>query len=128
MCAAVGPVLLMVDVHEFRIRTARYRALALMFFVALIINLVGDVLVARHLGVAGIAVVSSAVYVALDLAMTVTALRYAARAGSGSILSKRARRAALRRVLQIPGRAQILEITAASLIAVALAVAISHVS
>jgi O-antigen/teichoic acid export membrane protein len=105
----------------------RYRALALMFFVALIVNLVGDVLVARHFGVAGIAVVSSAVYVALDLAMTVTALRYTARAASGSIPSKRARRAALRRALHIPGRAQILEITAASLIAVALAAAISHV-
>ena len=55
-----------------------------MFFVALIINLLGDVLVARHFGVAGIAVVSSTVYVALDLAMTVTALRYAARADAGS--------------------------------------------
>ena len=104
----------------------RYRALALMFFVALIVNLLGDVLVARQFGVAGIAVVSSAVYVALDLAMTVTALRYAAPGGSGSILSKRARRAALRRALHIPGRAQILQITAASLIAVALAAAISH--
>ncbi len=62
----------------------RYRGLALMFLVAVIVNLLGDVLVARHFGAAGIAVVSSSVYVALDLAMTVTALRYAARAAGGS--------------------------------------------
>ncbi len=59
----------------------RYQALAATFFVALCVNLVGDVLVARRLGVVGIAVVSSSVYVALDVVMTVDALRHASPAG-----------------------------------------------
>jgi O-antigen/teichoic acid export membrane protein len=58
----------------------RYRALAAIFFTGLCVNLVGDVLVARRLGVVGIAVVSSSVYVALDAVMTLDALRHASAA------------------------------------------------
>jgi O-antigen/teichoic acid export membrane protein len=57
----------------------RYAALAAIFGVGLAINLVGDVLVAHRFGVVGIAIVSTAVYVALDVAMTLDALRHAAR-------------------------------------------------
>ena len=101
----------------------RYRALALMFLVGLSVNLLGDVLVARRFGVVGIAIVSSSVYVALDLAMTVTALRYAARAGGG-VASPRPPR---RRGVHAAARAHILQMTAASLIAVGLAFVIAHV-
>ena len=57
----------------------RYSALARMFAAGLAVNLVGDVLVAHRFGVLGIAMVSTAVYVALDMAMTVDALRHATR-------------------------------------------------
>jgi O-antigen/teichoic acid export membrane protein len=57
----------------------RYPALAGIFGVGLAINLAGDVLVAHRFGVLGIAVVSTSVYLALDVAMTLDALRHAAR-------------------------------------------------
>jgi O-antigen/teichoic acid export membrane protein len=59
----------------------RYPALAWIFIVGLAANLVGDILVARTWGVIGIAVVSTSVYVVLDLVMTVEALRHAAGLG-----------------------------------------------
>jgi len=59
----------------------RYSALAWIFIVGLVANLVGDILVARPFGVVGIAVVSTSVYLVLDLVMTVEALRHAAGIG-----------------------------------------------
>jgi O-antigen/teichoic acid export membrane protein len=59
----------------------RYPALAWIFMVGLVVNLVGDILVARPFGVIGIAVVSTSVYIALDLVMTIEALRHAAGIG-----------------------------------------------
>lgn len=55
----------------------RYAQLASVYAVGLLVNLVGDVVVARHFGVTGIAVVSTSVYVAIDIAMLVLALSYA---------------------------------------------------
>jgi O-antigen/teichoic acid export membrane protein len=49
--------------------------LARAFAIGLVVNFAGDVLVARPLGVVGIAVVSSAVYVALDAATVIAAVR-----------------------------------------------------
>ncbi|HUA49265.1 MAG TPA: hypothetical protein VMA77_28775 [Solirubrobacteraceae bacterium] len=51
-----------------------YATLAWIFIVGLIINLIGDVVVAPTFGVIGIAVVSTSTYVALDTVMTVAAL------------------------------------------------------
>ena len=51
-----------------------YASLAWIFLIGLTVNLIGDVLVARPLGVVGIAVVSTSTYVALDTVMTVAAL------------------------------------------------------
>ena len=79
----------------------RYRALATTFFVGLCVNLVGDVLVARRLGVVGIAIVSSSVYVALDVVMTLDALRHA---------SPAARKPRLTSLAAIAIRAQCLQI------------------
>ena len=59
----------------------RYSTLAWIFIVGLVANLVGDILVAHPFGVIGIAVVSTSVYVVLDLVMTVEALRHAAGIG-----------------------------------------------
>jgi O-antigen/teichoic acid export membrane protein len=49
--------------------------LARAFALGLLVNLVGDVLVARPFGVVGIAAVSSAMYVALDVATVISAVR-----------------------------------------------------
>jgi uncharacterized membrane protein len=56
--------------------------------IALVANLVGDLLVARPFGVTGIAVVSSAVYVLVDLATVVAALRGRARAAPDSEIAQ----------------------------------------
>jgi len=53
----------------------RYDLLGSVYAVGLIINLIGDVLVARSFGVYGIAVVSSTVYVAIALTVTALAVR-----------------------------------------------------
>lgn len=57
----------------------RYFVLAAIYTAGLLLNLAGDIAVARPFGVAGIAVVSTSVYVAIDITMVVGALRYAAR-------------------------------------------------
>lgn len=51
-----------------------YATLAWIFVIGLMVNLIGDVVVARTFGVIGIAVVSTLTYVALDTVMTVAAL------------------------------------------------------
>jgi O-antigen/teichoic acid export membrane protein len=91
----------------------RYGALATMYGAGLAINLIGDVLVAHRFGAVGIAVVSSSVYVALDAAMTVDALRHAAR--------PRYRSRPRRGVILTP--AQAVQLAATSAIALAAAVA-----
>jgi O-antigen/teichoic acid export membrane protein len=53
----------------------RYGSLALIQGLALLLNLVGDILVARRFGVLGIAVVSSTIYVAAGVVTSVAALR-----------------------------------------------------
>jgi O-antigen/teichoic acid export membrane protein len=55
----------------------RYAQLASVYALGLLANLAGDVAVARRFGVTGIAVVSTSVYVAIDIAMLVLALTYA---------------------------------------------------
>lgn len=57
----------------------RYALLASIYSLGLIVNLIGDIAVARPFGVVGIAVVSTTVYVVIDIAMVVTSLRYGAR-------------------------------------------------
>jgi O-antigen/teichoic acid export membrane protein len=94
----------------------RYPALARIFFAGLFVNLIGDVLVAPRFGVIGIAVVSSSVYVALDLTMTVDALRTAAG------LDWARPRVSLRRMV---ARRRTLEIVAAGAIALILAVGVA---
>jgi O-antigen/teichoic acid export membrane protein len=68
------------------ITQARGAWLAGAMTIALVVNLVGDLLVARPFGVTGIAVVSSAVYVLVDAATVLAALRgpRAARERSGA--------------------------------------------
>jgi O-antigen/teichoic acid export membrane protein len=94
----------------------RYPALARIFFVGLFVNLIGDVLVAPRFGVIGIAVVSSSVYVAVDLTMTVDALRTAAG------LAWARPHVSLRRMV---ARRRNLEIVIASVIALILAVGVA---
>jgi O-antigen/teichoic acid export membrane protein len=53
----------------------RYGFLAAVYLVGLSVNLVGDVAVAPRFGVIGIALVSSAVYVAIDVMLTTKALK-----------------------------------------------------
>jgi O-antigen/teichoic acid export membrane protein len=60
----------------------RYLFLASSYVVALVLNFIGDVLVARRFGVIGIAIVSSSVYVAMDGVLTSYALHYARRVNS----------------------------------------------
>jgi O-antigen/teichoic acid export membrane protein len=55
----------------------RYLVLASIYGVGLALNLIGDVAVARKFGVIGIAIVSSAVYVAIDAAMVLSSAMYA---------------------------------------------------
>lgn len=93
----------------------RYSALAWIFIAGLLVNLVGDVVVARRFGVIGIAVVSSLVYLTVDLMMTADALMNAAgfswarpRLSRGSVARRR-----------------ILELVAASVIALLLAMVIA---
>lgn len=54
----------------------RFAVLATIYAVGLLANLVGDIAVARSFGVVGIAVVSTSVYVAIDVAMVLQGLRY----------------------------------------------------
>ena len=56
----------------------RHAVLASIYSSGLIVNLIGDIAVARPFGVVGIAVVSTVVYVAIDTAMLVMSLRYIA--------------------------------------------------
>jgi len=58
----------------------RYVVLVAIYAAGLVLNFAGDVAVARRFGLVGIAVVSSAVYVALDIALTALALRYTSKA------------------------------------------------
>jgi O-antigen/teichoic acid export membrane protein len=53
----------------------RFSFLAAVYIAGLLLNLVGDVAVAPRFGVIGIALVSSAVYVAIDIILTTKALR-----------------------------------------------------
>jgi O-antigen/teichoic acid export membrane protein len=62
----------------------RYRTLGLTYGAGLALNLFGDIAVARPFGVIGIALVSSATYLAVGVAVTVQSVRYAARRGNGS--------------------------------------------
>jgi hypothetical protein len=57
----------------------RYVVLATIYAAGLSANLLGDVAVARRFGVVGIAIVSTTVYVAVELAMVVFALAHARR-------------------------------------------------
>ncbi len=57
----------------------RYAVLAWIYSVGLLVNLIGDIAVARRFGVVGIAVVSTSVYIAIDAAMLVMSLRHTAR-------------------------------------------------
>ena len=54
----------------------RYTMLAAIYAVGLLVNLIGDIAVARPFGVVGIAIVSTAVYAAIDAAMVVQAVRH----------------------------------------------------
>jgi O-antigen/teichoic acid export membrane protein len=54
----------------------RYAALAAIYGGGLLLNLFGDLAVARPFGIVGIAIVSSTVYVGIGLAATVESLRY----------------------------------------------------
>ncbi len=54
-----------------------YSVLAFIYAVGLLVNLAGDVAVARRFGVTGIAIVSSTVYVAIGLALLIRCLGYA---------------------------------------------------
>jgi len=58
----------------------RYADLAGIYAVGLALNLVGDIVVARRYGITGIAVVSSSIYVALDVLMASTGFHRARRA------------------------------------------------
>jgi O-antigen/teichoic acid export membrane protein len=58
----------------------RYPFLASVYLAGLLLNLVGDIAVAPRFGVVGIAVVSSVIYVAIDMTLTASALRHARRA------------------------------------------------
>lgn len=60
----------------------RYATLTTIYGVGLALNLAGDVAVARPYGVVGIAIVSTAVFVAIDAAMAVASLRYASSRGN----------------------------------------------
>jgi len=55
----------------------RYVTLAGIYGTALLVNLVGDIAVARAFGVVSIAVVSSSTYIGIDVAMLMSGLRYA---------------------------------------------------
>jgi O-antigen/teichoic acid export membrane protein len=57
----------------------RYVTLASIFSVGLFLNFVGDVAVAQQFGVIGIAIVSSAVFVAIDAVVVLSSVRYALR-------------------------------------------------
>ncbi len=54
-----------------------YSVIAFIYAVGLLVNLAGDVAVARRFGVTGIAIVSSTVYVAIGLALLIRCLGYA---------------------------------------------------
>ena len=55
----------------------RFAMLAWIYAIGLAVNLAGDIAVARTFGVVGIAVVSTAVYTAIDVSMVVLAVRHA---------------------------------------------------
>jgi O-antigen/teichoic acid export membrane protein len=95
----------------------RYPALAAIYFVGLFVNLIGDVLVAPRFGVIGIAVVSTSVYVTLDLVMTADALRTAA-----GLVWARPRVSSLRGIV---ARRRNLEVVIATAIALILAVSVA---
>jgi O-antigen/teichoic acid export membrane protein len=59
----------------------RFAMLAAIYAVGLLVNLVGDIAVARPFGVVGIAIVSTSVYAAIDVSMVVQAVRHATRQG-----------------------------------------------
>ena len=54
----------------------RFTMLAAIYASGLLINLAGDIAVARPFGVVGIAIVSTAVYAAIDIAMVIQAVRH----------------------------------------------------
>ena len=93
-----------------------YSALAWIFLFGLAVNLVGDVLVAHPFGVIGIAVVSTSVYVGVDLVMTIEALRHAAGMASARPLLL---------LRDLIARRGILEIILASLVALILAATVA---
>jgi O-antigen/teichoic acid export membrane protein len=62
----------------------RFAALALIYTAGLALNLIGDIAVARRFGVIGIALVSTSIYVSLDVLMTSYAIRRASAAIAAS--------------------------------------------
>jgi O-antigen/teichoic acid export membrane protein len=94
----------------------RYSALAWIFIAGLSVNLVGDIIVAPRFGVIGIAVVSSLVYLCVDLVMTADALMTAAGVSWARPRFSRGSGTARRRIL---------EIGAASVVALILAIVIA---
>jgi O-antigen/teichoic acid export membrane protein len=63
----------------------KYTSLAAIFIVALVANLAGDIAVARTFGVVGIAVVSTCVYVTVEVTMFFLAISYASRKISSQV-------------------------------------------
>jgi O-antigen/teichoic acid export membrane protein len=60
----------------------RYPQLASVYGIGLLLNLVGDIVVARRFGVTGIAVVSSAIYVAIDVSLLSLSLAFVSNRGA----------------------------------------------
>jgi O-antigen/teichoic acid export membrane protein len=94
----------------------RYSTLAWIYLAGLSLNLAGDLAVAPRFGVIGIAVVSSSVYVVLDLIMSVDALMSAAGISWARPRFSRPSITAHRRVLEI-GAASVIALVLAFVIA-----------
>jgi O-antigen/teichoic acid export membrane protein len=69
----------------------RYATLALLYLGALLVNFLGDVAVAPHFGIIGIAIVSATVYVTLDVFVSVSALKTTAAHDARAAAKLRAR-------------------------------------
>jgi O-antigen/teichoic acid export membrane protein len=93
----------------------RYSTLAWIYLAGLSLNLAGDLAVAPRFGVIGIAVVSSSVYVVLDLIMSVDALMTAAGISWARPRFSRPSITAHRRVLEIGATSAIALVLAAAI-------------
>jgi O-antigen/teichoic acid export membrane protein len=67
----------------------RYLTLALINGIALLVNLCGDIAVAKPFGIVGIAIVSSTIYVSIGLAVTLESMRHTMRRENGELLTSR---------------------------------------